>query len=235
MKCIIIDDEKVSGIVLKKYIAKTDFLNLEASFDNAVEAANMLKKRNDLDLIFLDIEMPEMSGLDLLEVTEDLPQIIIVSGKDKYAIDAIAYEVTDYLLKPIQYPRFLKAVNRAKDYFDNKESESSDKGIFVKNTSSSFVRILYDEIMWIEAMENYVNIYTHDEKHTIHFTMKAMMQKLPASIFRRVHRSYIVNLHKIKSIEDNMVVVELNTGNQAIPIAKSYKDDLMSTLNIITK
>ncbi|MEA2041626.1 MAG: LytTR family DNA-binding domain-containing protein [Bacteroidota bacterium] len=234
MKCIIIDDEKVSGIVLKKYIAKTDFLELTDTFDNPVKAANSLVGKNDIDLIFLDIEMPEMSGLDILDATENLPQIIIVSGKDKYAIDAIAYEVTDYLLKPIQYPRFLKAANKAKENFDKRKKESSEDGIFVKNTSSSFVRILYSEIYWIEAMENYVNIHTEDEKHTIHFTMKAMKQKLP-SFFMRVHRSYIVNLNKIMSLEDNMIIMKIKSETQAIPVAKSYKEEFMNKLNIISK
>lgn len=235
MNCIIVDDEKVSRLVLEKYIAKTDFLTLKSSYENAAAAANALQKEKDIDLIFLDIEMPEMTGVELLEATSELPQVIIVSAKEKYAVDAISYEVTDYLLKPIQYPRFLKAVNKAKIKYDNKSGDNNEQGIFVKNTSSSFVRILYSEILWIEAMENYVNIHTPDDKHTIHFTMKAMMQKLPDDIFRRVHRSFIVNLNKIKAIEDNMIIISTKTGNQAIPIAKSYKDDLMDNLNIISK
>ena len=235
MKCIIVDDEKVSRIVLEKYIAKTDFLELKQSFDNATDAANLLSKDKDIDLVFLDIEMPDMTGVELLEVTHDLPQVIVVSAKEKYAVDAISYQVTDYLLKPIQFPRFLKAVNKAKEIHETVDKESTEHGIFVKNTSSSFVRILYSEILWIEAMENYVNIYTPDDKHTIHFTMKAMMQKLPAETFKRVHRSFIVNLEKIKAIEDNMIIIALKSGTQAIPIAKSYKDDLMDNLNIISK
>jgi DNA-binding LytR/AlgR family response regulator len=235
MKCIIVDDEKVSRIVLEKYIAKTDFLELIESYENAADAANALAKHKDIDLVFLDIEMPEMTGVELLEATSDLPQVIVVSAKEKYAVDAISHEVTDYLLKPIPYPRFLKAVNKAKTQYELEAGKEAEQGIFVKNTSSSFVRILYSEILWIEAMENYVNIHTQDEKHTIHFTMKAMMQKLPEDAFRRVHRSFIVNVNKIKAIEDNMIIITTKTGTQAIPIAKSYKDDLMDNLNIISK
>lgn len=235
MKCIIVDDEKVSRIVLEKYIRKTDFLEPAESFDNATDAANKISKDKSIDLVFLDIEMPDMTGMDLMEATTDLPQIIVVSAKEKYAVDAISYQVTDYLLKPVQYPRFLKAVNKAKDVHEAVKKDADEQGIFVKNTSSSFVRILYSEILWIEAMENYVNIYTADEKHTIHFTMKAMMQKMPEDTFKRVHRSFIVNLNKIKAIEDNMIIIALKTGTQAIPIAKSYKDDLMDNLNIISK
>ncbi len=235
MKSIIIDDEKVSRLVIEQYLKKIDFITLEASFDNAVDAANFFSANNDIDLIFLDIEMPEMNGVELLENYETLPQIIIISGKEKYAIQAIEYDVTDYLLKPISFARFFKAVSKAFDVFKEGNKIDKKQSIFIKSSSSSFVRLLYDDILWIEALENYVVINTLDDKHTIHFTMKAILNKLPNNKFKRIHRSYIVNIDKINMIEDNMVVIKINNFKKTIPIAKSYKEKLMNDINIVTR
>jgi len=235
MKCIIVDDDKLSRIVIENHIKKTDMLSLEASFETAADAINYFNKKNDIDLIFLDMEMPEMHGLEFLEVSENLPQIIIVSAKEKYAVQAIEYDVTDYLVKPVQQSRFLKAVNRAKEKQDEETAKNSSKGIFIKSNSSSFIRLLYDEILWIEALENYVVINTEDEKYTIHFTMKAILDKMPTDKFKRVHRSYIVNLDKVSMIEDNMVILKIKGKKKSLPIAKSYKDQLMKDINIVSK
>ncbi len=235
MNCIIVDDEKASRIVLERYVARTNFLILKDSFDNATDAANMLQKNKNIDLVFLDVEMPEMTGVELLEVTEDLPQVIIVSAKERYAVNAISYDVTDYLLKPIMYPRFLKAANKAKANFEKNEDVDDRKSIFIKESSSSFTRMLFSDILFIEAMENYVTIHTQREKHTIHFTMKSIIQKLPADTFRRVHRSFIVNLKKIKAIEDNTIIISADGETINVPVAKSYREDLMKHLNVISK
>jgi DNA-binding LytR/AlgR family response regulator len=192
MKCIIIDDDKVSRLVIEKYINKTDFLDLSESFDNAVDAANYFNNKKEVDLIFLDIEMPGMSGVEFLESLDNLPQIIVVSAKEKYALQAIQHDVTDYLLKPVVFSRFLKAVTKANKLFTEELKKESSEGIFIKSSSSSFIRLFYDDILWIEAMENYVVIMTYNQKHTIHFTMKALLNKLPEDKFVRVHRSYIV-------------------------------------------
>lgn len=235
MNCIIIDDDKVSRLVIEKYIKKVDFLSLVESFDNAVDAANYFSKSVQIDLIFLDIEMPGMTGVEFLESLDNLPQIIIVSAKEKYAIQAIQHDVTDYLLKPIGYPRFLKAVNKVNNKLSEEAVKDNPKGIFVKSSSASFIRMFFDDILYIEAMENYVVITTFDNKQTIHFTMKALLNKLPKDTFNRVHRSYIVNKDKIEKIKDSTILIETKEGTKSIPISKSYKDDFMNKINIVNK
>jgi len=237
MNCIIIDDDKLSTKIIEEFVEKTDDLNLGGSFDNAVSAINFLSKpdTNPVHLIFLDIEMPEMSGIDFLKSLDELPQIIVYSSQEKYAFETYEYDVTDYLLKPVQYGRFIKAVNRARERFETKDTvvrESTE--IFIKN-NSSLVRVKYDDILWIEALENYVVLNTFKDKYTIHFTMKAISERMPAEQFIRVHRSFIVNLSKIKVIEDNSVVIRYEGGSKIIPIGKSYKDKLMDDINLITK
>ncbi len=236
MNCIIIDDDKISRILFENYINKIDFLELHDSFETPIKAINILESNKEIDLIFLDIEMPEMTGVEFIKNLKNLPQIIIISAREKYALDAIEYGVTDYLLKPVAYARFYKAVKKAYEKHQNiNKLDKNEDGIFIKSSSSSLVRIKYDEILWVEALENYVLINTLNNKYTIHFTMKAIINKLPHNMFARVHRSYIVNIFEIKMIEDNMVVIEIANEKKRIPIAKSYKESLMKSINIMTK
>ena len=233
MNSIIIDDDLMSRRIIEEFVNRTDQLNLLSSYENAVDAINAFNTEEDIDLIFLDIEMPEMSGIDFLETLTNPPQIIIISSKDKYALDAFNYDVTDYLLKPISYSRFFKAVNKANVRFKNKVDTKEDE-IFIKK-NSALVRLKYEDILWVEALENYVIFNTFNEKYTIHFTMKAIETKLPSNRFTRVHRSYIVNTSSIKVIEDNSVVIKTHEGVKSIPIGKSYKDKLMGDINLIIK
>jgi two-component system, LytTR family, response regulator len=233
MNCIIIDDDLMSRKIIEEFIARTDQLNLVASYDNAMDAINSFNADSDIDVIFLDIEMPEMSGIDFLESLQNPPQIIIVSGKEKYALEAYNYDVTDYLLKPVVYSRFFKAINKANVRFKNKVDSKEDE-IFIKK-NSALVRLKYDDILWVEALENYVIFSTFSEKFTIHFTMKAIEQKLPTNKFSRVHRSFIVNTSRISMIEDNVIIIKTHDGNKSIPVGKSYKDKLLRDINLIAK
>ncbi len=236
MNCIIIDDDKVSRMIIEKYISKTEFLNFKAAFDNAIEAINYFNIDSDIDLIFLDIEMPEMSGVEFIQNLKKLPRVIIVSAKEKYALQAIEYDVTDYLLKPVTYARFFKAVQKAYEkYKEETASKATTEGIFIKSSTASFIRLLYNDIYWIEALENYVVVNTFDDKYTIHFTMKSLLEKLPLDIFKRIHRSFIVNVNKITIIEDNSIIMKTKLGNKSLPIAKSYRDDLLKDINFISK
>lgn len=236
MNCIIVDDDKLAREVLEKFIKRVDFLNLIGTFENAIDASNGIPKfEEDIDLIFLDVEMPEMTGMEFLSTMDNMPQIIIVSSKEKYAIDAYEYAVTDYLLKPVYYTRFLKAVNKAYENHASKSVDGTgDLEVFIKS-NSALVRLEYDDILWIEALENYVMVKTFDNKFVIHFTMKAIEKKMPMNKFVRVHRSFIVNRNKIEVIEDNSVVVRTESGLKSIPIGKSYKEKLIKDLNIITR
>jgi len=235
MNCILIDDDKLSRKVIEEFIKKTEGVSLKASFSDGVEAINFLKNEEDIHLIFLDIEMPEMNGIEFLNSLKNPPQIIIVSGKGKYAIDAFEYNVTDYLLKPLTYPRFYKAIDKATARFEqNKLHLVGKEEIFIKK-NSTLVRLKYDDILWVEALENYVIFNTFKEKYTIHFTMKAIEQKLPSNKFTRVHRSYIVNTSSIDVIEDNAIIIKTEDGSKNIPIGKSYKEKLMKDINLIIK
>ncbi len=235
MNCIIIDDDKLSRRILEEFIKKTEGLILKYSFSDAVDAINTLKPDDEVHLILLDIEMPEMSGIDFLNSLKNPPQIIIVSAKGKYALDAFEYDVTDYLLKPVTYSRFFKAIDKATERFErNKMNVLGKEELFIKK-NSTLVRLRYEEILWIEALENYVIFTTFKEKYTIHFTMKAIEQKLPQAKFTRVHRSFIVNTSSIDIIEDNAVVIKTEEGSKSIPIGKSYKDKLMRDINLIIK
>jgi DNA-binding LytR/AlgR family response regulator len=235
MNCIIIDDDKLSRRIVEEFVAKTESLNLLHSFENAVDAINAFKSDDEIHLIFLDIEMPEMSGIDFLDSLKNPPQIIIISSKDKYALNAFEYDVTDYLLKPITYSRFDKAVDKALNRFEKNRIDGMGKEeIFIKK-NSTLVRLKYDDILWVEALENYVIFNTFSDKYTIHFTMKAIEQKLPTSKFTMVHRSYIVNTSSINVIEDNAIIIKTEDGSKTIPIGKSYKDKLMGDINLMIK
>lgn len=236
MNCIIIDDDELSRKVIESFVKKTDFLELFGSYASAPDAMTAFQGEEPIDLIFLDVEMPEMSGLEFLKSLENSPQVIIISGQQKYAFEAFEFNVTDYLLKPVTLARYYKSVNKAqKRYQESSNVSGGNDEIFIKKKNSTLVRLKYDDILFVEALENYVIVCTFDQKFTIHFTMKAISNKLPSSKFKRVHRSYIVNINKIDVIEDNAIVVNLNTGNKVIPIGKSYKDKLMNDLNLISK
>ena len=235
MNCIIIDDDKLSCRVIEEFVTKTENLQLLQTFSNAVDAINYLRNNIEIDLIFLDIEMPEMSGIDFMDsLTNSAPQIIIISAKDKYALSAYEYDVTDYLLKPVQYSRFYKAINKALSRYSKGKLDSKGDEIFIKH-NSSLVRLKYNDVLWVEALENYVIVNTFHDKFTIHFTMKAIEQKLPANKFTRVHRSFIVNTSSINVIEDNAILIRTHDGTKSIPIGKSYKDNLMNDINLIIK
>jgi DNA-binding LytR/AlgR family response regulator len=236
MNCIIIDDDQTSRLLFEKYINKVDYLNLKYSFSSAIDAINLIKSEEEIDLIFLDIEMPEMNGIEFINNFNNLPQIIIVSAQEKYALNAFEYDVTDYLLKPVSYARFYKAASKAYEKQNGKNNVAhNNDGIFIKSSSSSFIRLRYDDILWLKALENYVVIHTQKNKHTIHFTMKAIYDKLPSEKFLRVHRSYIVNINKISLIRDNTIIINNDSSAEPIPIAKTYKEELLKKINILAK
>jgi len=237
MNCVVIDDDKLSRKVVESYIERTDFLTLIASYTSAIEAINEIKKNDPIDLIFLDVEMPEMSGMEFLNSLNTTPEVIIISSKEQYALEAFEYDVSDYLLKPISYSRFFKAVNKVNSRTGIKGTQIINKEnneIFIKS-NSSLVRLNYDDILWVEALENYVVVNTFTDKYTIHFTMKAIEDKMPSNRFSRIHRSYVVNLKKIEMIEDNSVVISTDGGFKSIPIGKSYREKLMGDINLMTR
>lgn len=235
MNCIIVDDDKLSCKIIEGYVNKYSTLNLIGIYNDAIEARNVLTKRRDIDLIFLDITMPEMDGFDFIGSLESPPHIIIVSSAEEHALKAFDFNAVDYLLKPVTYSRFCKAIDKLEKYYTRKEvPNAGDEEIFIKS-GSSLVKLKLKDIVYVEALENYVTVNTNEDKYTIHFTMKAIESQLPSGIFVRVHRSYIVNKTMIQSIREN--ILELNLGNTTknIPVGKSYRDTLLNEINVMAR
>jgi DNA-binding LytR/AlgR family response regulator len=235
MNCIIVDDDKMSCKILEGYVDKSTSLNLIGIFNDSVEARNILTRRKDIDLIILDIEMPEMNGFDFIGSLDFPPNIIIVSSAEQYALKAFDFNVVDYLLKPVSYGRFCKAIDKTIRYFTHKEAANTgDEEIFIKK-GSSLVKLKLKDIIYIEALENYVTLNTKDDKFTIHFTMKAIENQLPSGIFIRVHRSFIINKSMIQTIKENSL--DLNVGDtlKSIPVGKSFRDTLLNDINVMAR
>jgi DNA-binding LytR/AlgR family response regulator len=230
MNCIIIDDDKLSRKILEEYISKTPGIGLAGSFSNAPDAIRFLKKKSDIEVVFLDIEMPEMTGIDFLKSVVDPPQVIMTSSKGKYALDAFDFDVADFLLKPFTYNRFSKAIEKVMNRIQRHSLNLANKKneLFIKK-NSTLVKLRYDEILYIEALENYVVFNTFNDKYTVHSTMKALTTKLPP-MFIRVHRSFIINLNAINEIDDNVILIRTNEGDITIPIGKAYRENLLNTL-----
>jgi DNA-binding LytR/AlgR family response regulator len=229
MNCLVIDDEEIPRRAIEMCIQRTDFLDLSASFSNVNEAIKFIST-NKVDLIFLDIEMPEMNGMEFLKNFKTSAQIIIVSGKKEYAAEAFDFNVTDYIVKPIEYARFLKAVIKASEIKMNLQvSQTENDDIFIKK-DNRLIKLNAKDIVWIEALADYVNIYCqNNERHTLLATMKLMEDKLKKTDFARIHRSYIIRLDKIKEIEENSV----SLNGKILPISRGYKDNLYKKLNLI--
>jgi DNA-binding LytR/AlgR family response regulator len=234
MNCIIIEDYDESRKLVEIFVQKTRMLNLIGSYGNAIEAINDQSLTVKIDLVLLDIELPEMSGMEYLRTFEEKPVVIILSAQEKYALEAFQYEVTDYILKPITYARFYKAVSRAYSHWRRQSNvQKIQNDIFVKK-GHSLVKLSYDEIIWIESLENYVLVITAKEKLAVHFTLKAILQKLPPDFFLQVHRSHIVNLNKIETIKRNSLIIRELTMEREVPVGKSYRDQLLSSLNLMS-
>ena len=236
MNCIIVDDDPVWLRTLEEFVGKSSSLSLVGSFSDSLSARNLLMSRRDIELIFLDIQMPEMDGFDFLSSLENPPHIIFVSGSEEYAYKAFNYNGIDYLLKPITYPRFCRAVEKIMKYYAPRSVPSSagEEEIFIKK-GSSLVRLKLKEILFVEALENYVSVNTRDEKYTIHFTMRGIEQQLPSSLFVRIHRSYLVNKSVIRSITENSLTIAIGGNTKILPVGKSYRDGIMNYINIMQR
>ena len=228
-KCLVVDDEDFSREVVKQFVSRSENLELLGECANAEDAFVEVRK-TEPDIVFLDVEMPGMSGIDLVKELEVIPQVIMITSREEYAVDAFEQGLTDYLVKPINFPRFLKAVDKAVDNIQSDSSPASQNGkdIYVK-ADSKIVRLDLNNILFVEALSDYVIINTPEKKLIVHSTMKGMEKKLPDSDFARVHRSYIVNMKKIDTIQDMMIIMP----NKQIPIGASYKSKFLERLNFL--
>lgn len=225
--CLIVDDEPLAQDVLDSYIKQTPQLSLIGTCNNAIEALEKMKQ-NQVDLIFLDIQMPEITGIDFLKSLKDPPMVIFTTAYQDYAVEGFELNAIDYLLKPFSYDRFAKAVKKAEELSKLKEEheQREDDYIFIKS-DQKLQKVYYDDILYIEALADYVKIHTPEKRYITLQTMKNMEEKLPDKFFKRVHRSYIVALDKIMSIVGSSVEV----SEQRIPIGKNYKDAFFEAMN----
>ncbi len=219
LKCIIVDDDALSRETLRNLIGRHDNLRLIGTYHNALEGKMGLVK-NEVDLMFLDVEMPEMTGFELLDDFKRVPQVVMVTAEKKYAFEAFEYDVTDFLSKPLDKPRFDKAIEKVLYYNENLTQTVEDLNIVFK-CNGALVKLACGKIDYIEAMGDYIKVVAGDESYVVHSTMKAFIAQLPDA-FLRVHKSYIVNLDKVLEIDDNFVVGDYFN----LPVSRSYKSDV---------
>jgi DNA-binding LytR/AlgR family response regulator len=232
INCIIIDDEPLSRKGLKEYIADIDFLNLLGEFDNPLAATNMLGS-GEVQLLFLDIQMPKITGLDFFKTLKDPPPVIFTTAYPQYALDGFEVNALDYLVKPISFDRFLKAAMKAKEFYEVRQKnidenipDSSSAGYFFIKADNKLVKIVLDDILFVEALQNYVTIQTTVKKYISYLTFRSVEEYLPAGKFIKVHKSYIISAAKIDSIEAN----DIRIGEYHIPISRNLKDEVMQKL-----
>lgn len=230
LKCVAIDDEPLARECIANYVREIDFLQLTGTGNNPVDLTRLLDEQK-VDLIFLDIQMPVINGIEFLKMTPNPPMVIITTAYPNYALEGFQLDVLDYLVKPITFNRFFKAVSKAKDYHhllaksaNNHlaKSDSTADYFFIK-CDYKYERIYFNDILYVEAMQNYVTIYTRKGKYMTLLYLKNVEQNLDKHSFIRVHKSYIVSIPKIESIENNEIII----GSFRIPISRNYRDEVI--------
>jgi len=232
MNCIIIDDDKVICTLLEQYIKKTSGLQLKYVFHNPIQAIEAIQEFSHIDVIFLDMEMPEMNGIEFLESLLTIPHIVFISSNKEYALDAFNYNALDFLLKPIEYPRFLKSIQKVKDAIKEHSAqikpELTDNSYFFKK-KNAYYKVLQEDIIWIEAHDNYSKIITCDSIFLTNNTLKSFEDMLPRHLFIRTHRSFIINKKYLTRIEENRLHLEYKGKSTSIPYCKMYKDAIFNS------
>lgn len=228
MRAIIIEDDKIFARMLQELVAKNSNLELAETFYTAEDATEFLKDEQ-VDIIFLDVSLPNMSGMDLLPFIDKKTQVIFITGDEKYAAEAFNFNVVDYLVKPISVERFTKAVDKAKELFDLRNANLFNRNRLYLKESNVYHNVHADDVLFVEALGDYVTVNTKNRKYTLLTTMKQIEQKLPEQKFARVHRSFIVNIDRVETFDGGMLVID----KKIISIGKSYKQSLASRLNLI--
>lgn len=245
--CIVIDDDAFAATILKNYCDKCEELNMLGKFVNGIEAKKYLDEYPDVDIIFLDIEMPVMNGMDFMRsVKHTGAQVIVCSSKSQYAVETYEYNVCDYLLKPVSYDRFMRSVEKAvleidktkkwiiaSSFIDSTEGED-ESNIWIKEIDGSQLRIKIEDIVYIEAMENYMLMQTRHKKYTIHSTMKSVMEMFGNNTpILRVHKSYAVNIDNMLRLEEGSLIAEVQGEKISVPVGRTYIKELKDRLSKI--
>ncbi|MBL7931691.1 MAG: response regulator transcription factor [Bacteroidia bacterium] len=228
MKCLIADDEPLARAGLERFVKDTPFLSLVSSCSNGTEVIKALQEQK-IDLMFLDIHMPKLSGINLLKSLSKPPLTIITTAYQNYALEGYELSVTDYLVKPFSFERFLTAANKAKSQFDLIEKANgtaADRTFFFVKSEKNYVKIFFDDILHVSALQNYSVIYTVDQKFVVYLTLKSIENELPPGTFIKVNRSEIVNTKKITGLNSNEVLI----NEMAVTIGRSYREQVMNSL-----
>jgi DNA-binding LytR/AlgR family response regulator len=223
--CIITDDEPFARKGLQGYVEKINFFDLKAKCEDAMELSEVLKQQ-PVDLLFLDIQMPHLTGVEFIKSLQNPPKVIFTTAFKEYATDGFDLDVLDYLLKPISFERFMKAAFKAKDYFDQKGSSDFEMGYMFVKSEGKLEKIVFDEVLFVQGMENYVVIQTVNKKIITHSTLKAFGERLPQRKFLQTHKSYFVAYDKVNSIDGNM----LDVGTNHVPISRQLREQVIQLL-----
>ncbi len=227
LKCIIIDDEPVARKIIEEFIDDIDFLELAGQSENPLKALPLLET-NPIDIIFLDVNMPRINGIDFLKSIPLKAKVIMTTAYPQHAVEAYGLDVLDYLIKPIAFERFLKACTKAKEFIELKktpEKSGSDAYFFIK-CENQIEKVFYSDLIYAEAMLNYVMLHAHSKKLMVYVTLKSLEQQLPSDLFIKVHKSFLVNLNKIVSIEGNI----LDVGTKKITISQNLREKVLERI-----
>ncbi|MCC5929896.1 MAG: response regulator transcription factor [Cyclobacteriaceae bacterium] len=227
IKCLVVDDEQLARTLLENFISKIPDLVLVAKCKNAIEATTIIQQ-GEIDLLFLDIQMPDLTGVDLLKSLRQKPLVIFTTAYAQYAVEGFELDAIDYLLKPFSFDRFVQAVNKATEYLQLKSAyngkvATAEFNYLVVNADHRLYKIPYDDIEYIEGLREYVSIYTPEKRIIALLSLKSLEEQLPSDQFIRVHKSYIVPLLKIKAMEGNQVEI----GKKMIPVGRSYRETVL--------
>ena len=236
LRCLVVDDDPLSVQIVSNCISNTPFLEAAAACTSAIEATEVLRSQV-IDVLFLDVEMPLMSGLDLLRALPEPPQVVLISSSQSYAVQAFEFAVADYLLKPLSYPRFLQAANKVLETLTAQRTTETTNVLrppagsnleftFVK-VDNKLVRVDFADVFYVEALGDYVHLVTSRSKLIVYSTMRAIEGKFPAQRFVRVHRSFIINIDYVQSLEDNSLLIK----DKYIPVGQTYMRGLLQRLN----
>lgn len=232
MRCIAIDDEPLALNIIENFCSKIPFVSLEKCFNSAMDAIDYLKS-NKVDLMFLDINMPHLTGVEFVPILENPPMIVFTTAYQNYAITGFDLNATDYIVKPFSFDRFVQAVNKAYDVYKLRMnsvtptsllSESGDKYLMIK-VEYSTVKVLLKDIIYIEGLKDYIKICTFGKNYVTKSTMKNISDKLHLTEFMRIHKSFIVSINKIDMFENNHILCRTNSGIVKLPLGSQYKDD----------
>jgi len=226
INCLVVDDEPIARQGLLEHIQQIDFLYAVAECKDAPEAAMWLQKK-PVDLIFLDIQMPRITGIEFLKNLSSPPLIVFTTAYPDYAIEGFELDVLDYLLKPISFSRFLKTAMKAQDYLvkEKRSTETADEYFFIK-ANQKLEKIKMADVLYIEAMSNYIIVHTKQKKYVAYLTFKGMEEKLPNKLFIRIHKSFLVSVNAIQTID----ISEVKLENCTLPISKSYREEVMNRI-----